>query len=87
MATNPENNANHDKSGQTGPSPREYNKHQRHAKFSHSRHSAQALAFLDAEAVRLLGSASGANVAEMFAKLTKYGSARVKAATNISQLP
>jgi hypothetical protein len=82
MATNPENNANHDKSGQTGPSPREYNKHQRHAKFSRERHSAQALAFLAAQAARLT-----TTEAVIFTALTKYGSARVKAATNISQLP
>jgi hypothetical protein len=87
MATNPENNANHDKSGQTGASPREYSNHQRHSTVGKLRHSAQAKAFLSAEAVRLLGSASVANTNEIFAKLTKYGATRVKAATNISQLP
>lgn len=82
MATNPENNVNTDKSGQPGATPREYNKHQRHAKFANDRHSQQSKAFLAAQAARLSSTA-----AVIFAKLTKYGSARVKAATNLSQLP
>lgn len=69
-------------SGQTGPSPREYDKHQRHAPFGRERHSQQALAFLTAQAARL-----SSTPAVIYAKLTKYGADRVKAATNISQLP
>jgi len=69
-------------SGQTTPSPREYNKHQRHAPYARLRHSQQAIAFLAAQAARLSSTA-----ATIYAKLTKYGADRVKAATNISQLP
>lgn len=82
MATNPENNVNHDKSGQPGPSPREYTRHRRHDTYARDRHSQQENAFLAAQAARLSSTA-----AVIFAKLTKYGSARVKAATNLSQLP
>ncbi len=69
------------KSGE-GTSPREYNKHQRHAPFKELRHSQQALAFLAAQATRLSSTS-----AVIYAKLTKYGADRVKAATDISQLP
>jgi len=67
-------------SGQGGPSPREYNKHQRHP--ARNRHSQQALAFLAMEATRLAGTS-----AQVEKALEKYGADRVKAATNISQLP
>lgn len=80
--SNPANSPNHDKSGQTGASPREYNSHMRHAKFARLRHDDQRLAFLTAIATKLTS-----NAATIFAKVAKYGAARVKAATNISQLP
>ena len=70
-----------DNSGQPGASPREYNKHMRHA--PHARHyGPQALAFFTMEATRLSGT-----VAQVKAALIKYGAPRIKAATNISQLP
>jgi hypothetical protein len=68
------------KSGQGGATPREYNKHQRHP--ARDRHSQQALAFLAMEATRLSSTS-----AIIEARLEKYGADRVKAATNISQLP
>ncbi len=71
-----------DKSGQGGASPREYNKHQRHAPFNELRHSQQALAFLAAQATRLSSTS-----AVIYAKLTKYGADRVKAAANLAALP
>ena len=75
------------KSGQGGGSPREYNLHQRHAKLARMRHGnnnkqAQLSAFLAAIATKLSSTAT-----IIFAKVTKYGATRVKAATNISQLP
>jgi hypothetical protein len=69
-------------SGQHGPSPREYDKHRRYDKDNRVRHSLQAKAFLAAEATRLSSTA-----AVIEDKLDKYGADRVKAATNISQLP
>lgn len=74
-----------DKSGQPGASPREYNKHQRYARFARVRHSQQELAFLAEIAAKLGGGA--VTTAVVFAKIAKYGADQVKAATNISQLP
>jgi hypothetical protein len=75
-----------DKSGQGGSSPRCYSKHQRHRLFARVRTGADQLsAFLAATAARLGGGA--VTTAVVFAKVAKYGAARVKAATNISQLP
>lgn len=71
-------------SGQTGASPREYNNHQRHSSKARRRHDDQLAAFLAAQATRLAG---GATAAIVFAKLTKYGAARVKAAANLAALP
>ena len=67
-------------SGQTGASPREYDRHRRHT--ARNRHSQQALAFLAAQAARL----STPN-AVVEAKLIKYGADRVKAAANLAALP
>lgn len=69
-------------SGQTGASSREYNGHQRHAKFARLRHDNQRLAYLVRIAAKLTST-----TAVIFAKVTKYGAQRVGAATNISQLP
>jgi hypothetical protein len=69
-------------SGQTGPSPREYANHMRRAPYARLRHSQQQLAFLAAQATRLSSTS-----AIIFTKLETYGAARVKAATNLSQLP
>ena len=79
-----------DKSGQGGASPREYNMHQRHASYAKRRHDGNGInknpgqlgAFLIAIAAKLSSTS-----AVIYAKVTKYGAARVKAATNISQLP
>ncbi len=69
------------KSGQGGATPREYNKHERHANSARQRHSQQAAAFLAVEATRLSGT-----TAQVAAALDKYGADRIKAATDISQL-
>jgi hypothetical protein len=69
-------------SGQTGNSPREYDKHRRHDIDGRRRHSPQLTAFLAAQATRLSSTA-----AVIEDKLDKYGADRVKAATNLSQLP
>lgn len=74
-------------SGQTGKTPREYNAHQRHSKLSRLRYSAklnkgQLSAFLVYQATRLSSTA-----AVVFAKVTKYGAARVKAAANLAAIP
>lgn len=70
-------------SGETGATPNTYTKHQRHRKFARIGSGAdQFSAFLTATATRLSSTS-----AVVFAKLTKYGAAAVKAATNISQLP
>lgn len=71
-------------SGQTGPSPREYSAHRRHSHFAERRHDDQAAAFLAQQATRLGG---GATSAIVFAKIAKYGAARVKAAVNLAALP
>lgn len=69
-------------------SPREYVKHRRHTLTgARRRHDDQATAFLSQQTIRLLTTDNTANRATMFGKITKYGAARVKAATNISQLP
>lgn len=67
--------------------PREYNSHQRHAKFARFRYTSRAKygqlgAFLAAQATRLSSTA-----AVVYAKVTKYGAARVKAAANLAALP
>lgn len=69
-------------SGQGGASPREYNKHQRYSKLGRLGHAQQLTAFLASIATKLTSTS-----AVIFAKVTKYGADRVKAATNISQLP
>lgn len=69
-------------SGQTGPSPMSYAKHLRYSPYARFRHSKQLAAFLALYATKLSSTA-----ATIYAKLVKYGAARVKAATNISQLP
>jgi len=68
-------------SGQTGASPREYNSHQRHAKFAELRHDDQRQAFLTAQATRL-----STTTAVIFAGLAKHGAAFVKAASTSGQL-
>lgn len=70
------------KSGQAGASPREYDNHRRHDKDGRRRHSQQEAAFVAMEATRLSGTTTQVEDA-----LDKYGAARVKGATDISQLP
>jgi len=70
------------KSGQSGPSPREYVRHRRHDKDARRRYDNQYTAFLAAQATRLSSTA-----AVIEDKLDKYGADRVKAATSLSQLP
>lgn len=74
-------------SGQTGPSPRTYRAHDRHGRYARIRNADQIRAWLALIAVRLLTTANNANEATIYAKLQKYGYARVNGATNISQLP
>lgn len=69
-------------SGQTGPSPRCHQNHDRHDHIARKRHSRQELAFLDAQATRL-----SSTRAVVFTKLQKYGADRVKAAANLAALP
>lgn len=74
-------------SGQTGPSPREYNSHQRYAKLARLRYTSRANygqlgAFLDAQATRLSSTA-----AVVFAKVTKYGAEQVAGAANLAAIP
>jgi len=75
------------KSGQgVAATPRTYARHQRRRTFAHVKlGAAQFSAFLAAVAAKLGGGA--VTTAVVFAKITKYGAARVRAATNISQLP
>lgn len=71
--------------GSTTVAPREYAKHQRHAKLARRRHdnkNGQFGAFLSAQATRLT-----LTVAQVFAKVTKYGAARVKSAANSGLIP
>jgi len=70
--------------GSLKTAPRSYREHERHDSFVRSgdRHSKQFKTFLAAEATRLSSTS-----ATIFAKVEKYGVERVKAATNISQLP
>ena len=70
------------KSGQPGASPREHNNHQRRSSLARRRHDDQLAAFLAAQATRL-----STTSAIVFAKLTKYGSTRVRAAANLAALP
>lgn len=69
-------------SGQPGASPREYNGHQRYSNLARRRHDDQEAAFLAAQATRL-----STTSAVVFAKVAKYGAARVKAAANLAALP
>ncbi len=72
-------------SGQTGASPREYNSHQRYSKLSRRRNDAgdgQLFAFLT-----LIAATLSTTTAIAFAKVTKYGAARVKAAATLGDLP
>jgi len=74
------------KSGQTAPTPREYNRHQRHAKFARFRHTSGAVtgqlgAFCAAQATRLSSTS-----ALVFAKLVKNTAARIKAAATFGSL-
>ena len=67
--------------------PREYNAHQRHAKLARQRYSGkvkagQLGAFLQYQATRLT-----LTTAQVFAKVTKYGAARVKGAATSSLIP
>jgi hypothetical protein len=62
--------------------PRCHLEHDRHDEFSRDRHSKQLNAFLTEQALRL-----SSNAETIFLKVQKYGAERVKAATNISQLP
>jgi len=71
-------------SGQTGATPRTYKAHMRHEKLSRDRYSNQFAAFLAAQATRLAG---GSTSASIFAKVVKYGAARVKAAANLAAIP
>jgi hypothetical protein len=70
------------KSGQPGPSPREYNAHQRHSRSARRRHDDQSTAFIAQQVTRLSSS-----TAVIFAKIAKYGAARVKAAANLAAIP
>jgi hypothetical protein len=68
-------------SGQTGASPREYNSHQRYAKFARVRYANQSVAFLAAQATRLTLTS-----AQVFAKLTKNTAAQIVAAATSGSL-
>lgn len=74
------------KSGQAAATPREYSAHQRYSKLARLRHDNKAQrqlgAFLAAQATRLTSTA-----AVVFAKVTKYGAAKVKAAANLAAIP
>jgi hypothetical protein len=70
------------KSAQTGASPREYNSHQRHSKLARLGRAQQLTAFLAAQATRLSSTSS-----VIFAKVTKYGAAAVKAAASLASIP
>lgn len=62
--------------------PREYDAHRRHSRLALRRHDDQQAAFLAQQATRLTLTA-----AQVFAKIVKYGAARVKAAANSAALP
>lgn len=62
--------------------PREYANHKRHSALARRRHDNQVAAFLSTQATRLSSTS-----ATVFAKLKKYGAARVKAAANLAALP
>lgn len=69
-------------SGQTGPSPRCYTKHQRHRQFARVRGGAdQFSAFLVAQAARLSTTSSA-----IFTDLVKNTAARIKAASTTGSL-
>lgn len=69
-------------SGQTGPTPRTYRAHDRHGRYARIRNADQLPAFLTRVATKLTSTAS-----VIYAKLQKYGAARVNAAANLSDLP
>lgn len=70
-------------SGQTGATPRTYARHQRYRKFARVLAGAnQFSALLAAQATRLSSTS-----AVVFAKITKYGTDKVKAAVNLAALP
>lgn len=70
-------------SGQTGPSPRSYSRHQRKRKLARVKSGAdQFSAFLSAQATRL-----SSTTTIIFGKLVKYTAAKIKSAANIGQLP
>lgn len=75
-------NPSTNRSGLTGSVPREYNEHQRHSEFARMRHDNQRVAFLAQQATRL-----STTSAIVFAKVTKYGEDRVRAAANLAALP
>jgi hypothetical protein len=69
-------------SGQTGPSPRAYSRHQRTRKFARVKSGAdQFSAFLAAQATRLSSTS-----AAVFAKLPKNTAARIKLAGSLGSL-
>jgi hypothetical protein len=69
-------------SGQTGPSPRDYSKHQRYRRFSRVGIGAdQFSAFLAAEATRLTLTS-----AQVFVKLVKNTADRIRQVTSSSDL-
>lgn len=74
-------------SAQTAASPRANNLHQRYSKLARLRYSSRAKygqlgEFLAYQATRLSSTA-----AVVFAKVTKYGAATVKAAANLAAIP
>lgn len=71
------------KSGQGGPTPRAYSRHQRHRKLARIGNGADQFSAFLAERVATLSSTT----AIIFGKLTTYTAAKVKSATNISNLP
>jgi hypothetical protein len=68
--------------GSLSVAPREYSKHQRHGNLARRRHDDQINSFLGVQATRLSSTA-----AVVYAKVTKYGAAHVKAAANLAALP
>lgn len=72
--------------GSATVAPREYNSHQRHSKIARRRHDGAATSqlgkFLAVQALRLT-----LTTAQIFAKVTKYGAARVKAAVSSASIP
>lgn len=70
-------------SGQSGPSPKCYTKHQRHRRFARIGIGAnQFSAYLAAQATRLTSTSS-----VVFGKLNKYKAVTVTAAANLAAIP